>query len=69
MSMPMGRGATNKVSGLRAPTREGHVIQTLAHVSWFFETFLLRPYLSGYQPFHPRFNYLFNPYHEQLKSG
>jgi len=60
-------------------TLEDHVIQTvvetsppkwhLAHVSWFFETFLLQPYLSGYQPFHPRFDYLFNSYYEQLESG
>jgi len=41
----------------------------LAHVSWFFETFLLQPYLSDYQPFHPRFDYLFNSYYEQLDSG
>jgi len=41
----------------------------LAHVSWFFETFLLRPYLSGYRPFHPRFEYLFNSYYEQTGTG
>lgn len=41
----------------------------LAHVSWFYETFLLRPLLSGYQPFHPRFDYLFNSYYEQTGSG
>lgn len=60
-------------------TVEDHVIQTvvetsppkwhLAHVSWFFETFLLQPCLSGYKPFHPRFDYLFNSYYEQLESG
>ena len=38
----------------------------LAHVSWFFETFLLQEYLPGYQPFNPRFRYLFNSYYEQL---
>ncbi|MEJ0064108.1 MAG: DinB family protein [Caulobacteraceae bacterium] len=26
----------------------------LAHVTWFFETFLLAPNLAGYQPFEPR---------------
>ncbi|QIK38024.1 ergothioneine biosynthesis protein EgtB [Caldichromatium japonicum] len=41
----------------------------LAHVSWFFETFLLRPFLSGYQVFHPRFEYLFNSYYEQTGTG
>lgn len=57
-------------------TREDHVIQTapeaspakwhLAHVSWFFETFLLKDYLPGYAEFHPRFGYLFNSYYEQI---
>ncbi|MEO1251445.1 MAG: ergothioneine biosynthesis protein EgtB [Pseudomonadota bacterium] len=38
----------------------------LAHTSWFFETFILRPYLEGYSPFHPRFGYLFNSYYNQI---
>lgn len=41
----------------------------LAHVSWFYETFLLRPYLPGYEVFHPRFEYLFNSYYEQTGTG
>lgn len=36
----------------------------LAHTAWFFETFLLLPYLRGYSVFHPRFHYLFNSYYE-----
>lgn len=36
----------------------------LAHVSWFFETFLLKPFLSGYGEFDPRFAVLFNSYYE-----
>jgi ergothioneine biosynthesis protein EgtB len=36
----------------------------LAHVSWFFETFLLKPRLPGYVVFHPRYDYLFNSYYE-----
>jgi ergothioneine biosynthesis protein EgtB len=35
-----------------------------AHTSWFFETFLLEPYLSGYRAFHPAYAYLFNSYYE-----
>ncbi len=35
----------------------------LAHTSWFFETFLLKPYLRAYQPFNPRYEYLFNSYY------
>jgi dimethylhistidine N-methyltransferase len=38
----------------------------LAHVTWFFETFLLGPHLSGYRPFDPAFGYLFNSYYEAL---
>lgn len=36
----------------------------LAHVSWFFETFLLLPYCPGYRVFHLSFGYLFNSYYE-----
>jgi dimethylhistidine N-methyltransferase len=38
----------------------------LAHVSWFFETFLLVPRLAGYKVFDSRFAYLFNSYYEAL---
>ncbi|MET0238360.1 MAG: ergothioneine biosynthesis protein EgtB [Sphingobium sp.] len=36
----------------------------LAHVSWFFETFVLRDHVPGYRPFDERFAYLFNSYYE-----
>ncbi|MEM8768336.1 MAG: ergothioneine biosynthesis protein EgtB [Pseudomonadota bacterium] len=35
----------------------------LAHTTWFFETFLLKPLLDGYVEFHERFEYLFNSYY------
>ncbi|WP_374570829.1 ergothioneine biosynthesis protein EgtB [Phenylobacterium sp.] len=38
----------------------------LAHTTWFFETFLLRPNLAGYKVFDTRFAYLFNSYYEAL---
>src|SRR5690349_21871723 len=34
-----------------------------AHVTWFFEQFLLRPHASGYRAFDERFAYLFNSYY------
>jgi ergothioneine biosynthesis protein EgtB len=39
---------------------------TLAHTSWFFETFLLKSFAAGYREFHPGFNYLFNSYYEAV---
>ncbi len=38
----------------------------LAHVTWFFETFLLSPNLADYQPFDQDFAFLFNSYYEAL---
>ena len=38
----------------------------LAHVSWFFETFLLSPALPDYQSLHPQYAYLFNSYYNTL---
>ena len=35
-----------------------------AHVTWFFETFLLMEFLDGYEPFDPDFQFLFNSYYE-----
>jgi ergothioneine biosynthesis protein EgtB len=35
----------------------------LAHVSWFFETFLLVPHLRGYEAFDPAYAELFNSYY------
>ena len=38
----------------------------LAHVSWFFETFLLQPALPEYRSLHPQYAYLFNSYYNSL---
>jgi ergothioneine biosynthesis protein EgtB len=38
----------------------------LAHTSWFFETFVLSKFVSGYEPFDPKYHYLFNSYYEAL---
>jgi len=55
---------------------EDHVIQSavvasppkwhLAHVSWFFETFLLQPFLPGYAAFRHGYEVLFNSYYQQV---
>lgn len=55
---------------------EDYVIQTtpeaspakwhLAHVTWFYETFILTVFSDNYREFHPRFRYLFNSYYEQV---
>jgi ergothioneine biosynthesis protein EgtB len=35
-----------------------------AHVTWFFEQFVLMPYRDGYRPIDERYLYLFNSYYE-----
>ena len=57
-------------------TTEDTVVQTsvecsptkwqLAHVTWFFETFVLLPYLKGYREFHPQYGYFFNSYYNSI---
>ncbi len=37
-----------------------------AHTTWFFETFVLRPFLRGYSPFREEFRWLFNSYYNSL---
>ncbi len=38
----------------------------MAHTSWFFETFLLKPLLRGYREFHPAYAQLFNSYYNSI---
>jgi ergothioneine biosynthesis protein EgtB len=68
------RGDTERLAAPLAV--EDYVVQTmpdvsppkwhLAHVSWFFEHFVVAPYARGFQPFHPQFGYLFNSYYETV---
>jgi len=37
-----------------------------AHTTWFFEEFVLGPNLGGYEPFDPRYRYLFNSYYDAV---
>ncbi len=38
----------------------------LAHTSWFFETFLLKPFADAYSVFHPAYEVLFNSYYNAI---
>lgn len=38
----------------------------LAHTTWFFETFILKPHVTEYREFNPDFGYLFNSYYEAI---
>jgi ergothioneine biosynthesis protein EgtB len=40
----------------------------LGHTSWFYETFLLKKFLSDYKPYHPMYDFIFNSYYESLGS-
>jgi ergothioneine biosynthesis protein EgtB len=37
-----------------------------AHTTWFFETFVLHPFLPNYKPFRGEFGWLFNSYYNSL---
>src|SRR5271170_8186639 len=37
-----------------------------AHVTWFFETFILSEYATGYRPFDEAYAYIFNSYYEAV---
>ncbi|MEM9102954.1 MAG: ergothioneine biosynthesis protein EgtB [Pseudomonadota bacterium] len=38
----------------------------LAHTTWFYETFILKPYFKDYREFHPQYSYLFNSYYQNV---
>lgn len=38
----------------------------LAHVTWFFERFVLEPYLENYSRFDDQYHYLFNSYYNSV---
>jgi ergothioneine biosynthesis protein EgtB len=38
----------------------------IGHTTWFFETFILKPCLKGYEEFDPKYNYVFNSYYETV---
>ena len=40
----------------------------LAHTAWFFESFVLRPFLPGYLLFNEDFPWLFNSYYQSFAA-
>ena len=69
------KAARDRTATLAAPlSAEDQTVQSmpdvsptkwhLAHTTWFFETFVLRDFAPGYEPFDPAYHYLFNSYYE-----
>src|SRR3974390_2969834 len=40
----------------------------LAHTAWFFESFILREFVPGYQVFNPDYAWLFNSYYQSFSA-
>lgn len=38
----------------------------IGHTTWFFETFILKPYFMGYQEYDPDYTFVFNSYYESV---
>lgn len=66
-----------KTESICAPLEiEDYVVQPIADVSppkwhlghstWFFETFILIPNLTGYKVYDPKYNFVFNSYYETV---
>src|ERR1700722_19849787 len=68
------RGTTERLASVLSA--EDQTVQTMpdvsptkwhrAHVTWFFETFILGEYASGYEAFDEAYAYIFNSYYEAV---
>src|SRR3954464_14821789 len=38
----------------------------IGHTTWFFETFILKPFVKNYIQFNPDYNFVFNSYYETV---
>lgn len=54
--------------GLQAMPDTSPLRWHLAHTTWFFETFLLKAFISTYDAFHKQFDFLFNSYYQTIGS-
>ncbi len=52
--------------GLQAIPETSPIKWHIAHTSWFYETFLLQPFLSDYSVFSSRYEHLFNSYYNAI---
>lgn len=52
--------------GLQAMPETSPAKWHLAHTTWFFETFLLKPYLKNYKPINDQYEVLFNSYYNGI---
>lgn len=52
--------------GLQAMASTSPAKWHLAHTTWFFETFILKPFYPDYQSPQPQFEYLFNSYYNGI---
>lgn len=66
LSLELARPLTAEDMAAQAMEEASPTKWHLAHVTWFFETFVLAPHLPGYRIFDARFNYCFNSYYEAL---
>lgn len=52
--------------GLQAMAETSPAKWHLAHTTWFFETFILKPHVESYKPLNAQYEYLFNSYYNGI---
>jgi len=66
MTLSLTAGFSEEDMMLQSMPEASPVKWHLAHTTWFFETFLLLRFLTGYRSFSPVYNYLFNSYYDSV---
>ena len=67
-SLILMQGVSAEDAQLQSMTDASPLKWHLAHTSWFFETFVLKPFSPDYQVFDEAFEYLFNSYYDSVGS-
>src|SRR5690554_6561825 len=65
-SLELIRGLSAEDTQLQSMPEASPLKWHLAHTTWFFETFLLKPHRKGYQVIDPCFEFLFNSYYNSV---